>query len=178
MKCRLCSADFCIKTDPKNADYIAEHGIERAYEPWRERERQEKIETEIQKKKEVLDATASIQLQTEQTKKQFEELDRLDYLKRLSTRQGRISSDKLMAVIERNDVKESVHGMSTTVEPPLSSEDFKQESVVEQLKKDKASSDHSSRLLLLNHLEEEVEPVEPPVKATCLSLVDYSDDDE
>lgn len=33
IKCTRCSAEITFKTDPKNADYIAEHGATRNYEP-------------------------------------------------------------------------------------------------------------------------------------------------
>jgi hypothetical protein len=32
----LCSAEITFKTDPKNTDYLAEHGASRNFEPWRE----------------------------------------------------------------------------------------------------------------------------------------------
>ena len=37
-RCTACSAEFCMKTDPKNADYVVEGGATRNYEPWREKE--------------------------------------------------------------------------------------------------------------------------------------------
>ncbi|KAL0209749.1 hypothetical protein P9112_009833 [Eukaryota sp. TZLM1-RC] len=118
MRCRLCSSEFTVKTDPKNQDYIVEHGAERAYEPWRERERQEKLETELQKKKEELDNTAAIQLKSEQTRKQFEDLDQLDYLKRLASKQNRIPADKLRSVIEREPESHTIDSSISSIQCP------------------------------------------------------------
>lgn len=39
MRCPRCSAEFTIKTDPKNADYVAEINCSRNFEPWRENEK-------------------------------------------------------------------------------------------------------------------------------------------
>jgi hypothetical protein len=38
-RCTHCSAEFCMKTDPKNADYTVEAGATRNYEPWRDQEK-------------------------------------------------------------------------------------------------------------------------------------------
>ncbi|EFN55204.1 hypothetical protein CHLNCDRAFT_14184, partial [Chlorella variabilis] len=38
-RCTHCSAEFCMKTDPQNADYELEAGATRNYEPWRDKEK-------------------------------------------------------------------------------------------------------------------------------------------
>ncbi|KAL9937994.1 hypothetical protein V8E36_003539 [Tilletia maclaganii] len=38
IKCTRCSAEITFKTDPKNTDYVAEHGASRNFEPWRDTE--------------------------------------------------------------------------------------------------------------------------------------------
>ena len=38
-RCSKCSAEITMKTDPKNSDYIMEHGASRNYEPWREKDK-------------------------------------------------------------------------------------------------------------------------------------------
>lgn len=35
-RCAACSAEFIMKTDPQNTDYVMERGATRNYEPWRE----------------------------------------------------------------------------------------------------------------------------------------------
>jgi hypothetical protein len=35
-RCTNCAAEFCMRTDPKTADYVMEQGASRNYEPWRE----------------------------------------------------------------------------------------------------------------------------------------------
>ena len=39
-RCTACSAEFCMKTAPKNADYVVEGGATRNYEPWRDKDEQ------------------------------------------------------------------------------------------------------------------------------------------
>ena len=41
-KCITCSAEFTIKTDPKNMDYAIEHGAKRNFEMYKEVEAQKK----------------------------------------------------------------------------------------------------------------------------------------
>ncbi len=35
-KCARCYSEITMKTDPKNHDYVCEHGASRNYEPWRD----------------------------------------------------------------------------------------------------------------------------------------------
>lgn len=37
----LCSSEITFKTDPKNTDYVAEHGAQRNFEPWRDTKAEE-----------------------------------------------------------------------------------------------------------------------------------------
>ncbi|ODV88695.1 hypothetical protein CANCADRAFT_12851, partial [Tortispora caseinolytica NRRL Y-17796] len=36
IRCTHCSGEITFKTDPKNADYVAENGAVRNFEPWRD----------------------------------------------------------------------------------------------------------------------------------------------
>jgi len=38
MRCKRCSAEIAIKTDPKNTDYVVEAGATRNYEPSKEQD--------------------------------------------------------------------------------------------------------------------------------------------
>ena len=38
-RCAACAAEFILKTDPQNTDYVMERGATRNYEPWREKEK-------------------------------------------------------------------------------------------------------------------------------------------
>lgn len=35
IRCPVCASEITFKTDPKNTDYVAEHGAQRNFEPWR-----------------------------------------------------------------------------------------------------------------------------------------------
>ncbi|KAL0220325.1 hypothetical protein RCL1_000179 [Eukaryota sp. TZLM3-RCL] len=116
MSCRLCSNEMVLKTDPKNADYICECGVVRAYEPWREKERQEKLQKELLEKKEELDGTAAIQHKSEKTRQEMDDFDRLDFLKRLSTKQHKISHNKLLEMVHREDVDHSLDDSLSSID--------------------------------------------------------------
>lgn len=36
LRCPYCSAEICLKTDPKNSDYVCEKGARRNFTPWRD----------------------------------------------------------------------------------------------------------------------------------------------
>lgn len=81
MKCTRCNSLFSIKTDPKNADYEVEYGASRNFEPWREdRETLEKAKEEKEKVAEM-DTMKSLELRTEDSLRQMEEMDRLEQLR-------------------------------------------------------------------------------------------------
>ncbi|PWN26822.1 DUF572-domain-containing protein [Jaminaea rosea] len=44
IKCTRCSAEITFKTDPRNTDYVAEHGASRNYEPWKEGKEQDEAD--------------------------------------------------------------------------------------------------------------------------------------
>jgi hypothetical protein len=42
-KCSRCYSEVTMKTDPKNHDYVCEHGATRNYEPWRDIQHAENV---------------------------------------------------------------------------------------------------------------------------------------
>jgi len=85
IKCTLCSAEITFKTDPKNTDYLAEHGASRNFEPWRdekaiEEDRLAKLEEEENNPMKALE---------NRTTDSKREMDILDALQDLRSRNAR-----------------------------------------------------------------------------------------
>mmetsp|Transcript_3872 Transcript_3872/g.16676 ORF Transcript_3872/g.16676 Transcript_3872/m.16676 type:complete len:288 (-) Transcript_3872:684-1547(-) len=100
VKCVSCSSQFTIKTDPKNADYIAEAGATRNFEPWRQ---QEQAEDDVKKAldEEEMDTMAALENRTLDAKEEMEIQDALDQLRHLRAQQGHLSFDQLLRIQQR-----------------------------------------------------------------------------
>jgi hypothetical protein len=97
MRCQNCSAEFTIKTDPKNSDYSVEMGCSRQMEPWKEQE--DIRETLIEKRTgdEGGDAMKELENKTLDSKMEMDILDGLDEIKALNARASGVKIDDLLA---------------------------------------------------------------------------------
>lgn len=86
IKCTLCSAEITFKTDPKNADYVCEHGAKRNFENWIESNPNGDIGALPTAAADDLDpdapdpdkdAMALLETSQEQSKREMEEMDEL-----------------------------------------------------------------------------------------------------
>ncbi len=110
IKCTQCSAEITFKTDPKNADYVAEHGASRNVVPTREEgggedERGEDgelltEEEKLERKRERLEGDPMKQLE-ERTLDSRREMEILDALQDIRTRNARIERVDPDAVLAR-----------------------------------------------------------------------------
>ena len=95
MRCSRCSAEFTIKTDPKNSDYVAEFGCKRCYEPWKEHE--EKVKEQESAEQEVQDdAIKQLENKTQASKNEMDLLDDLDEIKSLNAEIETLSTERLL----------------------------------------------------------------------------------
>ncbi|KAG0378720.1 hypothetical protein BGX24_003007 [Mortierella sp. AD032] len=77
IRCNRCAAEITFKTDPANADYVAEHGAQRNFEPWRGDdtagvEREEEEENNPMK---------ALENRTQDSKREMEIMDALDEIR-------------------------------------------------------------------------------------------------
>jgi len=89
-KCKNCAAEFCMKTDPKSADYIVEAGATRNYEAGKEAG---KLAEERRRKKEAEekgDAMKALENRTLDSKRELEMANALDEMKTLRSRHERV----------------------------------------------------------------------------------------
>ncbi|MBW0495768.1 hypothetical protein O181_035483 [Austropuccinia psidii MF-1] len=100
IKCPRCSNEITFKTDPKNSDYVAEHGAQRNFEPWREEEAKKNAASDSEDDVERLLANERAELEEEEEdsmrsleRNQIEskrEMEILDKLQDIRTRNARL----------------------------------------------------------------------------------------
>jgi hypothetical protein len=94
IKCTLCSTEITFKTDPKNADYLAEHGASRNFESWRDDKAEQDAKAYMpnageddeedgedgegkKRREEAEDAMKALETSTENSKREMDILDAL-----------------------------------------------------------------------------------------------------
>ncbi|KAK9712831.1 Pre-mRNA-splicing factor cwf16 [Basidiobolus ranarum] len=103
IRCPRCSAEITFKTDPKNADYVAEHGAKRNFEPWREEEvagEENKAEREQEEKENPLKA---LENRTLDSKREMEILDALDEIRTRNAKNERVAVDNILEKLTNSD---------------------------------------------------------------------------
>ncbi|RXK35521.1 nuclear mRNA splicing protein [Tremella mesenterica] len=128
IKCPMCSSEITFKTDPKNADYICEHGATRNFENWSDADPNKRVgampdaaaddeydsdgnptEAKVEK-----DAMADLERSQEQSRREMEMMDELADLRqrnaRLELSNVNADPDALLAALhaERESAAEEV----------------------------------------------------------------------
>ncbi|KAI8149655.1 CWC16 protein [Fennellomyces sp. T-0311] len=103
IRCPRCSAEITFKTDPKNTDYVAEHGASRNFEPWRGEE-DDKAEEE---EEDVDDPMKALENRTLDSKREMEILDALDEIRLRNARSERVNMEEVLERFSNVD-KEAV----------------------------------------------------------------------
>ena len=99
LKCTYCYSEVTFKTDPKNHDYIVEHGADRNYEPWRDAQAAEAVLKELREEDEEGNAMKCLENRTYDSKREMELMDAIEEIKNLNKRQVSITSDDLLRKI-------------------------------------------------------------------------------
>jgi hypothetical protein len=71
IRCPVCASELTFKTDPKNTDYTAEHGVVRNFEPWREETRAHEAVKAERAEKELNDAMLALENRTRDSKREM-----------------------------------------------------------------------------------------------------------
>jgi hypothetical protein len=95
-KCTRCYAEITMKTDPKNHDYVAEHGASRNYEPWRDIMHAENVLRSKRALEESTDAMKSLENRTYDSKREMEVLDALEEVRQLNKRLAKVNHEELL----------------------------------------------------------------------------------
>ncbi|CAH0479822.1 unnamed protein product [Peronospora belbahrii] len=96
IKCITCSSEITFKTDPKRGDYVAEHGCQRNFEPWRETEDEQEAAIAQRVEEEKGDAMKALENRTLDSKREMDILDALDEIKAINQRHAKVDTDKLL----------------------------------------------------------------------------------
>ena len=93
IRCTRCSAELTFKTDPKNNDYMAEKGMKRNFEPWREAKLAEETEEErldrLEREEAEADPMAELENKTMDAKTEMAIADKLDEIRTRNARMER-----------------------------------------------------------------------------------------
>ncbi|KIY95144.1 hypothetical protein MNEG_12818 [Monoraphidium neglectum] len=102
-RCTKCAAEFTMKTDPKTADYVMEHGASRNYEPWREADAA-KADAAIQKEEEERgNAMKALENRTLESKREMDLMDTLDEMRSLRARHAGVTPEQALAALAREE---------------------------------------------------------------------------
>lgn len=100
LKCTQCYAEITFKTDPKNSDYVVEHGGIRNYEPWRDVQAAEETLKELKETEEEGNAMKFLENKTYDSKREMDILDALDEIKHLNKKKAGITYEELLKQLE------------------------------------------------------------------------------
>lgn len=105
VRCPQCGAEITFKTDPKNADYVAEHGAKRNFEPWREEEQVTeamKIKRQLEEENNPLKALENKAIDS---KREIDIAEGLDEIRSANARLEQVDTDALLHMISNKDKK-------------------------------------------------------------------------
>ncbi|KAF9180616.1 hypothetical protein BGZ51_004806 [Haplosporangium sp. Z 767] len=93
IRCNRCAAEITFKTDPANTDYVAEHGAQRNFEPWRDVSGDLAAEREEEEENNPMKA---LENRTQDSKREMEIMDALDEIRTRNAMNERVDADILL----------------------------------------------------------------------------------
>jgi len=101
IKCTLCSAEITFKTDPKNTDYLAEHGASRNFEPWREERVADEEDRLAKLEEEENNPMKALENRTVDSKREMDILDALQDIRARNARNERVDDKSIEEMLAR-----------------------------------------------------------------------------
>lgn len=95
IRCPICAAEITFKTDPKNADYVAEHGAKRNFEPWRDEVKEEEEAKTKRLLEEMHNPMKALENKTYDSKREMDIMEGLDELRMANARLELIDTDSV-----------------------------------------------------------------------------------
>lgn len=112
VRCPQCGSEITFKTDPKNADYVAEQGAKRNFEPWREEEQiteAMKIKRQLEEENNPLKALENKAIDS---KREIDIAEGLDELRTVNARLEHVDTDALIADLQKQGEIEAAEKLS------------------------------------------------------------------
>lgn len=112
IRCPQCGSEITFKTDPKNADYVSEHGAKRNFEPWREEEQVTeamKIKRQLEEENNPLKALENKAIDS---KREINIAEGLDELRTVNARLEHVDTDALIADLQKQGEQEALERLS------------------------------------------------------------------
>ncbi|OQR80759.1 coiled-coil domain-containing protein 94 [Achlya hypogyna] len=103
IRCITCASEITFKTDPQHGDYVAEHGCQRNFEPWREKDADEEKMLKEREEEEKGDSMKALENRTLDSKREMDILDALDEIKAINQRHAKVDTDALLAKVTNSD---------------------------------------------------------------------------
>ncbi|GIL69102.1 hypothetical protein Vretimale_17307 [Volvox reticuliferus] len=100
-RCKKCAAEFCMKTDPKNADYILEAGATRNYEPWRDEETTKAEVAAKREEEEMGNAMKALENRTLDSKREMDIMAALDEMKALNAQHAKVTTEQALEALQK-----------------------------------------------------------------------------
>ena len=148
MKCTSCSAEFSIKTDPKNMDYTVEGGAKRNFEPHKDTEAQKKLQIDQRKAEDESDKMTELENKTRDAKLEMDILDGLDDIRALNSRNARIKLDDLIAQRQDASPNQGAESTDDKLEEEVRTFAAKRARLLDDGESFASSSESSSNLLI------------------------------
>ncbi|KAF9977196.1 hypothetical protein BGZ73_006669 [Actinomortierella ambigua] len=96
IRCNRCAAEITFKTDPKNADYVAEHGAVRNFEPWKEEDGEGGGDGEGDDDDDENNPMKALENRTLDSKREMEIMDALDEIRSRNAAHERVDADSVL----------------------------------------------------------------------------------
>ncbi|OQS04152.1 coiled-coil domain-containing protein 94 [Thraustotheca clavata] len=103
IRCVTCASEITFKTDPQHGDYVAEHGCQRNFEPWRENEANDEKMLKEREEEEKGDSMKQLENRTLDSKREMDILDALDEIKAINQRHAKVDTDALLAKVTQDE---------------------------------------------------------------------------
>ena len=124
-KCSCCHSEITMRTDPKNHDYVVEHGATRNHDPLKDLAHAETVERAKKELESEEDAMKKLEHKTYDNKREMDIMDALEQVRQLNKRKANAANHEklLLDVMARYDadtavLKESLDelGVAATVD--------------------------------------------------------------
>ncbi|KAJ3300119.1 hypothetical protein HDU76_006152, partial [Blyttiomyces sp. JEL0837] len=99
IRCPRCSSEITFKTDPKHSDYVAEHGAQRNFEPWREEGNVDEELKAERTQEEKNNPMKALENRTIDSKREMDILDALDEIRTKNAHTERLDANEVLAKI-------------------------------------------------------------------------------